>query len=76
MTHQKTICLKVDEELYNEAKSRAIIHSQKLGRYINAAIELKILFDTYQYSPAAIKEKFEEYYARRAKHQHRPWSQG
>lgn len=70
---QKTISLRLDEELYNISKDRAVMQGIGQGRYINRAVEFLALYEDYQQlGDIDDYATFEEYYKRKCKHKHRP----
>lgn len=72
MSNQKTISLRVDQDLYNMLHDRATMHCNTIGRTINAAIEHYLLYQDYKDSAAPDMMTFEEYYNRKCTHHRRP----
>lgn len=72
MSNQKTISLRVDQELYNLLHDRAIMKCKTIGRTINIAIEHYLLYEDYKNSAAADMMTFDEYYKRKCTHHRRP----
>lgn len=72
MSNQKTISLRVDQELYNKINDRAIMDRRTIGRTINAAIEHYLLYQDYKKSDAPGLITFDEYYNRKCSHHRRP----
>lgn len=65
MSNQKTISLRVDQELYNMLRDRAEMSGNTIGRTINAAIEHHLLYQDYKNSCAPDLMTFDEYYQRK-----------
>lgn len=74
MANQKAISVRVDEELLNMARDYATMHGLTTNRLINRALEHYLLYKQYQDTAAAGYMTFDEYYRRKEKHAHRPWS--
>lgn len=74
MSNQKTISLRVDQDLYNMLHDRATMNYNTIGRTINAAIEHYLLYEDYKNSAAPDMMTFDEYYNRKCMHKHRPSS--
>ena len=72
MSNQKTISLRVDQELYNMLYDRAAMNCNTIGRTINAAIEHYLLYDDYKNSAAPDMMTFDEYYYWKHRHHRRP----
>lgn len=72
MSNQKTISLRVDQDLYNLLHDRATMDCKPIGRTINAAIEHYLLYQDYKNSAAPDLMTFDEYYNRKSSHQYRP----
>lgn len=72
MSNQKTISLRVDQELYNMLHDRATMSNKTIGRTINAAIEHYLLYQDYKNSAAPDMMTFDEYFNRKSMHQYRP----
>lgn len=76
MSNQKTISLRVDQELYSMLHDRATMDCKSIGRTINAAIEHYLLYQDYKNSAASDMMSFDEYYNRKEKHRNRPTGYG
>lgn len=72
MSNQKTISLRVDQELYNMIHDSAAMNCKTIGRTINTAIEHYLLYQDYKNSAAPDLMTFDEYYKRKCKHHRRP----
>lgn len=72
MSNQKTISLRIDQDLYNMIHDRAVMERKSVGRTINAAIEHYLLYQDYKNSAAPDLMTFDEYYNRKSRHDRRP----